>query len=126
MPCSTVLVFEKEPRWAPELERQLFDDEVRVRACRSTNDVLPIVDAVGQAVLVLNLEGTLAESLQLLGHLVSRAFFLPVIATGSLRTVGLEWSFRELGVVDFCADPTSPERLAKLCRKQLAPPKRTV
>jgi DNA-binding NtrC family response regulator len=114
---ATIVVFEKRPRWAPELERQFLDQGVRVRACRMTADILPRL-ARSRSVAVLDLEAGAADCLQFLGRVVGRTPFVPAIVIGSARTAELEWPTRELGAVDFVFDSVSGEELAALCRRQ--------
>ena len=39
MLTPTILVFERRPRWVPELERQFAGEEVRVRGCGRPRDI---------------------------------------------------------------------------------------
>lgn len=131
MSTFTVIVFEKRPRWAPELQRQFDDEDVRVRACNSTVDLERMqvgTDDVyagaragapsGVCVGVLDFDAAPAECLQYLGRRIGRRLDCPSIVIGSPRTVALEWSVRELGAVEFVVDAISGERLARLCRRQ--------
>ena len=132
MSTFTVIVFEKRPRWAPELQRQFDDDEdVRVRACNSTADLERMQaeteddragdwagEPSGVRVAVLDFDAAPAECLQYLGRRIGRRLDCPSIVIGSPRTAALEWSVRELGAVEFVVDFISGERLASLCRRQ--------
>ena len=113
-----IVVFEKEPRWAPELKRQFLGDDVVVRACRSVRDIESKSRTVEETVIVLDLEAEPANCLQFLGQSLGDPAQPPVIVIGSSRVLELEWPVRELGAVEFFADSVLGEDLAKLCRRQ--------
>ena len=113
-----IVVFEKEPRWAPELKRQFLGDDVRVRACRSVSDIVSKSESAERKVIVLVLEAEPANCLQFLGQSMGDPAHPPVIVIGSARELELEWPIRELGAVAFLSDSVSGEDLAKLCRRQ--------
>ena len=123
----TVFVFETKPRWTPELQRQFNDEDIRVRNCPSTSELVTLLesctvsgDTTPAFVVVLDFAAGAAECLQFLGRLISRAGPWPIIVIGSSRTAELEWSVRELGALEFVVDYISGEDLARLCRRQLA------
>ena len=112
-----VLVFEKRPRWAPELQRQFADEEVRIRACRSTADVDERLRESPGSLVVLDLRAGSAACLQFLAAGSQKPVRPPMIVVGSLRTAELEWPMRELGATEFLPDPPG-DRLAAVCRRQ--------
>ena len=113
-----IVVFEKEPRWAPELKRQFLGDDVTVRACRSVSDIESKWESAEETVIVLDLEAEPANCLQFLGQSMGDSAHPPVIVIGSSRVLELEWSVRELGAVEFLPDSVLGEDLATLCRRQ--------
>ncbi|MEX0700617.1 MAG: hypothetical protein WD069_00835 [Planctomycetales bacterium] len=116
VPPPTIVVFEKRPRWTPELQRRLVGEPVHVRGCHSAGDVPGLAAA---ACVVLSLENAEGECLQVLGALAAGGADVPVIAIGSERSAGLEWPFRELGAVEFVAEPFIAEDIARICRRHV-------
>jgi len=121
-------VFEKRPRWAPELERQFANESVRIVACRSLHDVADRSADVERGVIVLDLAAETAECLRFLGGRVGDAAALPVFVVGSDRTAALEWTVRELGATAFFPRTIPGHEMADLCRRQftsktMGPPK---
>lgn len=113
----TVVVFERRPRWAPELQRQFLDEDVHVRACRAVADIPPLLDRSSRNVLLLDLE---ADPLGCLGFLRQAARCTEaVVVVGSQATRKLEWAAREQGAGEFLPESTSGEALSKLCRIRL-------
>ena len=115
-PC--IVVFEKEPRWAPELKRQFLGDDVVVRACRSVSDIESKSESAEETVIILDLQAEPANCLQFLGQFMGDPAHPSVIVIGSARVLELEWPVRELGAVEFLSDSVLGEDLAKLCRRQ--------
>jgi DNA-binding NtrC family response regulator len=113
-----IVVFEKEPRWAPELKRQFLGNDVVVRDCRSVSDIESKLENSEETVIVLDLEAEPANCLQFLGQSMGDPAGPPVIVIGSSRVLELEWPVRELGALAFLADSVLGEDLAKLCRRQ--------
>jgi hypothetical protein len=131
MTLRTAIVFEKKPRWTPELQRQFADDEIRVRACTAVSDIDALlaqtneaieqqagVSQRGQAVLVLDFANSPRDSLQYLGRHLGRGLQCAVVLVASKRTAALEWPARELGALQFVTETISGEMLAQLCRRQ--------
>ncbi len=124
MTTATVIVFEKRPRWTPELQRQFVGEDVRVRGCRSLSDVAQAGNT-GGTVAVLDLDAAPADCLQFLGRSIQQRDCTPMIVIGSYRTADLEWNVRELGALAYLHGDCSGEEPARLCRrlwrKTLAP-----
>lgn len=116
----TAIVFEKRPRWAPELERQFASENVRVVECRSLLDVAERSANVAQGVILLDLVGAAAECLRFLGRRLGDGAALPVFVVGSDRTAALEWPVRDLGATAFFAKTIPGHEMAELCRRQWA------
>ncbi len=114
----TVVVFEKQPRWAPELERQFLAEEVRVVACRSVKDAAERAAGVARGVLLLDAAVAPADCLQYLRHALSDPRTLPVLIVGTPAIAPLEWSFRELGARAFFVKKIPGHEMASLCRRQ--------
>jgi DNA-binding NtrC family response regulator len=117
---ATAIVFEKRPRWGPELERQFATENVRVVECRSLNDVAERSDNVDRGVIVLDLAAQAAECLRFLGRWLSDGAALPVLVVSSDGTAALEWPVRDLGATAFLAKAVPGHEMADLCRRQWA------
>jgi DNA-binding response OmpR family regulator len=111
-------VFEKRPRWAPELQRQFADESVRIVACRSLRDVADRSANVARGVIVLDLTADTAECLRFLGNRLGDVETLPIFVVGSAQTAALEWTVRELGATAFFPGTIPGHEMAALCRRQ--------
>ena len=114
----TVVVFEKQPRWAPELERQFLAEEVRVIACRSVKDAAERTAGVARGAVLLDAAVAPSDCLQYLRHALSDPRTLPVLIVGAPPIAPLEWSFRELGARAFFVKKIPGHEMASLCRRQ--------
>jgi DNA-binding NtrC family response regulator len=114
----TAIVFEKQPRWAPELQRQFLTEDVRVIACRSVRDVEERLAGVAHGVVLLDASTAPADCLQFLRREMSDPEALPVVIVGTKRAAHLEWSFRELGAAAFVPQKIPGHEMASLCRRQ--------
>jgi DNA-binding response OmpR family regulator len=115
---TTAVVFEKRPRWGPELQRQFENEGVRVIECRSLADVAERTTGVRHGVVLLDLAFKTAECLRFLGRRLNDGTALPVFVVGSNRLAGLEWSVRDLGATAFFAHTIPGHQMADLCRRQ--------
>jgi DNA-binding response OmpR family regulator len=116
--APTAIVFEKKPRWAPELQRQFSTEKVRVVACRSVRDVEERLAGVSYGAVLLDASVATADCLQFLRRGLSDPAALPVVIVGSERVADLEWLFLELGAVVFFSKKTPGHEMAALCRRQ--------
>lgn len=117
-----VFVFEKRPRWEPELKRQLPEYRREVRACRTISQLQSLVREQPHCLLILNLDGAAAECLRVLSLLVEQRLACRAIVVGEPGLAELEWPARELGALDFLPGTVGGPALARLCRRLLAPP----
>jgi DNA-binding response OmpR family regulator len=115
----TAVVFEKRPRWGPELKRQFENENVRVVECRSLGDVTERSTDVQQGVVLLDLAFKTVECLRFLGRGLNDGAALPVFVVGSTRLAALEWSVRDLGAAAFFAKAIPGHEMAELCRRQI-------
>ena len=123
----TIVVLEPRPRWEPELQRQFADEQVRVRGCRTVNELASLVfptvstNSVSIAniadVVVLQIPENAAACLQWVAGLAARPQVLAVIVLCSAESSELEWSLRDAGVREVLIDEHSGERLARCCRR---------
>ena len=114
-----IAVFERQPFWGPELQRQFEHGAVDVRECRAVGDLLPGVDSYPSALLVIDFDSGPAACLNWLkDELRVHPKAWPVIACG-IATRELEWVLREAGVTALLPEFVSGEKLARLCRRQL-------
>ncbi len=117
---AIAIVFEKRPRWGPELERQFESEDVRVVECRSLSDVAERSAGVARGVIVLDFAAAAAECLRFLGRWLGDGATLPVFIVGSNRTAALEWPVRDLGATAFFRKTIPGHEMADLCRRQWA------
>lgn len=116
---ATIVVFEKKPRWIPELKRQFRDDDVRIHGTATLADELLVQPGPINSMLVVVLEEAEANCLQFLGRSAQRVDPPPAIVVADPTTMEMEWTIRELGAVDVVADRVTGEELADLCRRVL-------
>ncbi len=118
MLTPTILVFERRPRWVPELERQFAAQGVRVRGCGRPRDIEERLTPPGSCVVLMELEAAPAECLEVLERLMTRTPKPAVIAVASPDLRELEWPVREVGATTFLEEPIPGEEMAAHCRRQ--------
>ena len=114
-----IVVLESRPRWEPELQRQFRNESVRVRGCRTWNELSgfafpPIAD-----VLVIDLPEDLSECLQWLSKLVAPLSIPAVILLCPSEAADLEWPLRDIGVREVLIGDLTGEQLARTCGRLL-------
>ena len=119
MVARSVLVYEREPWWEPELKRQFLGSDVTVRACRSLKRLTALAHSNPGSVIVLDLGAGADECLRFLSRSSADALPASILVIGSAKTAELEWTARELGAVQFEWDHVGGAQLAKFCRSQL-------
>lgn len=118
MAQSAILIFERQPRWTPELQRQMTDQDIRIRPCHSPRELSRVLVDYSKAVIILDLAAGAGECLQFLRS-TKRNENVTSVVIASSDDQDLEWPARELGVTAFLIDPVSGDDLAGLCRDQL-------
>ena len=113
----TIAVFESRSRWEPELQRQFQNESVRVRGCRTWNELSLLVVPPIADVVVLELPEDLANCLQWLSKLVATHQAPPIVVLASAEFADVEWTLRDAGVRDVLMGDFSVERLAQICRR---------
>ena len=113
----TIAVFEARPRWEPELQRQFRDESVRVRGCRTWNEVSAFAFPPTADALVVDLPEDLADCLQWLSKLVAPPRVPPVIVLCPVEVSELEWTLRDVGVQEVLVGDLTGEALARTCRR---------
>ncbi|WP_397568267.1 hypothetical protein [Schlesneria sp. T3-172] len=117
---TAIIVFEAQPYWGPELQRQFQNTGVTVRECRSVRDLIPSISDVERALVILELSAGLADCLTWLAEdFANYPRETQLIALGSAETGGLEWLLREAGVTVYLPELVGGESLARICRRQL-------
>jgi len=119
MPGESLIVFERRPRWLPELQRQFLQSSINVKGCASVRGLWEAVRDDG-SLIVLVLDGAQADGLAWLVELADRHKPPKIIVIGTKQTNDLEWPVRESGVTAFLPDDISGGELAVLCRRLLA------
>jgi DNA-binding response OmpR family regulator len=117
---ASLVVFERAPRWVPELKRRFADSSVIVRGCSTPRDVLAAVEE-GTAGVVLVLDGREAECLALVGEVSKRAIRPVVIVIANDAGEDLEWPLRELGAASVVSDRITSDELVARCQRLLGP-----
>ena len=119
-PDAVIAVFELQPYWGPELQRQFQTDKVAVTECRSVYDLFPIVDSFAKGLIVIDLDVAISDCLAWFGNNVAKhPVRVPIIAIGSAVTADLEWRLREAGVTAFLPELMATSDFARLCRRLL-------
>ena len=113
---AAVLVFERDPYWAPELQRRFHDTAVTVRPCRRLSDLDAVREEFGEAVLILDFS---ADAMGCLAWLARRLAKDPLVVLGSPESADLESTLRSLGVTSFQSELIGGADLARLCRRLL-------
>lgn len=114
----TLLIFERRPRWVPELERQFFGQDVRVRGCSSLQNLQELLNQSAGGVAILELDAAPAECLRTLARLMTRSPSPTILVVASSAYRELEWSVRELGATAFLEEPIAGDEMAAWCRRQ--------
>jgi len=117
-PDAAIAVFEREPYWAPELQRQL-GDRVYVRPCTQLADVDAVERDWPRCLAVIDLQAAPTAVLTWCAQRLHRHRSTPVLLFGSPSTADLEWTVRELGATSFRRDLISGRGLAAHCRRLL-------
>lgn len=119
-PDAVIAVFERQPYWGPELQRQFSDASIRVRECRSLSDLPSAVEGFAARLFVIDIQADPPGCLAWLGSLRRDASCdCPIIACGAPDQTELEWILREAGVSAFLCDVIPGDDFARLCRRQL-------
>lgn len=118
-----ILVYEKRPRWEPELKRQLAGSRVRVRGVRAEGAVVLLLRSMPGSVLVLDLDAGAADGLRLLAVVAELGVPAVSLVIASPATAGLEWPARELGALDFHPAAITGESLARQCLRAMYTPR---
>jgi hypothetical protein len=122
----TIVVFEAQHRWEPELQRQFIDEPVRVRGCRMWSDLLAMtLNSTKPSlpdVIVIELPEDATPCLQWLGQvsLHWRPQVPPVILICRPDAAELEWTLRDIGVREVFVGALGGEQLARCCRRMWA------
>jgi len=114
MSDASVVVFERTPRWVPELKRRFLNAGAIVRGCSTPRDVLAAVTEGAEGVLLV-LDGREAECLAIIGELGARGARPAIVAIANPASEDLEWPLRELGVTSVVSDRITSDELVALC-----------
>lgn len=117
MLTPTLLIFERRPRWVPELERQFLGQNVRVRGCRSVKDLWDRFTTSSKCLLILDLDFDPEGCLITLARLMARSPSPTILVVASEMHRNLEWTIRELGATAFLEEPIPGDEMAERCRR---------
>jgi hypothetical protein len=119
---AEVIVLEKQPRWAPELQRQFSDQTVVVRACRDVASLRERVTAAlsseKNCVGLLDPAGWPGECLPVISWLRSLKIHVAVVGYPGIEL--LEPSLLELGVTNLVLPPIAGHEIGDACRRLLS------
>jgi DNA-binding response OmpR family regulator len=117
---SRILVLEQQPRWYPELRRQLADSSVRIQSRSKTAEVRGELAAQRhdglRLVLLVDLNVGAAGVLALAAAARQRSD-VRLIVVGQSESRPLESVLRELGTDSFFLMPVSGEQIATECAR---------
>lgn len=117
---TAIIVYETNPFWGPELQRQFFNSPIAICECRAIVDLAQIAEPFRSGLFVVDLAADLAGTIHWLRQTQrTRTNRWPVIAIGSAETLTMEWNLREAGVTAYLPDFVGGDEFAKLCRRQL-------
>lgn len=114
-PSAAIAVFEREPYWAPELQRQ-FGADVAVRTFSRLESLAEWLAGWPAGMALVELDADPAAVLNWLGRSVNHPSARPVLVMGSSWTAPLEPLVRELGAVAFHPHVVPGRLLARQCR----------
>ncbi len=117
--APAIFVFEKSPRWEPELKRRLASRQTRVRPCRSPQDLISLCRQAPGSLAIVDFAAGLADGLRLVHTLAGLAREIAPVVIASRETEDLEWPARDLGAVNFVTDRIGGDALAEICRRWL-------
>ncbi len=117
-PRAAIAVLEREPFWAPELQRQLGDEGILVRTCGGTDDLDRVFAEWPRSLAVIELDAAPAAVLAWLGRRSGRDR-RGVLVFASPATAELEAIARELGVTSFRGEDVSGGELTAQCLRLL-------
>jgi DNA-binding NtrC family response regulator len=118
MLTPTLLIFERRPRWVPELERQFLGQNVRVRGCRSVKDLWDRFHSSPKCLVILDLDSDLEGCLNTLPQLIAHSPSPTILVTASENYRNLEWTVRELGATAILEEPLPGDHMAEWCLRQ--------
>ena len=119
--CPGIVIWERRPRWEAEFKRRLSHEDILIRVCRVAGDVERACAMLPGSVLLIDLAVGELDCLRLLAASASWVPApLPVVVSPP-ELAELEWAARELGALEFQAEPVNASRLVALCAAQLSP-----
>ena len=146
-----ILIFEPKPFWTPEMQRQFDRTDISASLCSSTANILQKLNSASAQVIILPLEHSATDCLNLMRRLFAQEVYqtipaeasstttapttsAPSAATATLQFVTphiivlasqamaeLECPFRELGAGAFVIGHITGTDLASLCRRHWWP-----
>lgn len=113
MASLPIAVWERNPYWVPELQRQLAGDEVRVSSCRIEADVATRIDE-GARQLVIALPMGERVPLAAIQRWIARGMRVHVILNPTDEPY--RWFLHELGVASVFDFEGARAHLTQVCR----------
>ncbi len=114
---KTIRIFERSPRWLPELQRQLAGEAFDIRLSHSAADVFQDVTSTSNDEIALfDFNSSPANCLQTFSKILRQNGTQSIIVIHSAEQLSLEWSLRELGITHFLSDKTTGKEIADVCR----------
>lgn len=114
-----LLIYEKAPRWGPELKRQFLGSGVTSRVAHSLAEISRRIAAGPECLLVMDLRAGAGDCLRFVAQTQQSALPVRTLLICSPQTRELEWVARELGADHFVEEDLGGYGLAHLCRRYL-------
>ncbi|MEI8378654.1 MAG: hypothetical protein WCJ09_00905 [Planctomycetota bacterium] len=114
-----IVVFERHPFWGPELKRQVSDQNILVRECRSVHDLTSLVSEFSEVVTVIVLDAAPTEFLSWLTRQVATTWPSEIVVIASKSLSEVEWPIREAGATEFVDDEIPGVSVARICLRIL-------
>ncbi len=114
-----LLIYEKTPRWGPELKRHFLGSGVISRAARSISEIGRLLTAGRECLLVMDLQAGAGDCLRFVAQAQQTRLCVRTLLIGSAQTRELEWVARELGADHFVEEKIGGSGLAHLCQLYL-------
>jgi len=114
-----LLIFEKTPRWGPELKRHFLGSGLDFRSARSIAEIGRLLTVGRECLLVMDLQAGTGECLRFVAQARQTRLCVRTLLIGSAQTRELEWVARELGADHFVEEEIGGSGLAHLCRLYL-------
>ncbi len=120
MRAPPLIVYERNPYWGPELQRQFLHGATKIRGTGSLERAVRMIGEVPGSLFVMDSHAGVSECLRSVLGLRNSPQPFSTMLIGSNHINGLEWAARELGVDHYVPESIRGDELAGLCRRILS------